>query len=270
MEHPIFWETGIGMRPIACCDFTNSGVDDVGYLSGLIDAIQQQRNIDPDRIYVIGHSNGGFMAYRLACERADLLAAIASLAGATFFDPLDCNPSEPVHTLQIHGTADATINYQGGVIPANLVSYPGAVATVETWAGYNGCAIMGEPIQPDLDLDSGLAGAETMVTRYATNCMPGGSSALWTIEGGGHLPQVSQSFGPLLIDYLLAHPKNLQPCLADLDGDGNITVQDLNAAIGGWSCATDCPGDLNGDTQVNILDLVTLRNAFGACPSNGA
>ena len=65
-------------------------------------------NVDPYRIYVAGHSNGGFMSYRLACTHADRIAAIVSLAGATFDTPADCSPTEPVAVLQIHGTADDT------------------------------------------------------------------------------------------------------------------------------------------------------------------
>jgi len=61
----------------ACCNFTGSPVDDVRYLSDLIEEAVAERPIDPGRVYVLGHSNGGFMAYRLACERADLVTAIA-------------------------------------------------------------------------------------------------------------------------------------------------------------------------------------------------
>ena len=58
-----------------------------------------------------------------------------------------------------------------------------------------------------MDLDSGIAGAETSVTRYATGCAPGGHAELWTINGGSHLPSLSAAFAPDLIDFLFAHPK---------------------------------------------------------------
>ena len=77
----------------ACCNFCGSSVDDVAFLSAVLDAIEAQFTVDPRRIFLIGHSNGGFMSYRMACEHADRVAAIASLAGATWFDPLDCGPS---------------------------------------------------------------------------------------------------------------------------------------------------------------------------------
>ena len=71
----------------ACCDFGNTGVDDAGYLRGVIEEIARRFAVDRKRVYLIGHSNGGFMAYRMACQSADLIAGIASLAGTTFLEP---------------------------------------------------------------------------------------------------------------------------------------------------------------------------------------
>ena len=101
----------------ACCDFFNTGTDDAGYLRGLIEEIGRQFAVDRKRVYLIGHSNGGFMAYRMACQSADLIAGIASLAGTTFLDSSRCTPSQPVNILHIHGTADATVPYAGGASP---------------------------------------------------------------------------------------------------------------------------------------------------------
>ncbi|MFD0744981.1 alpha/beta hydrolase family esterase [Phytohabitans flavus] len=62
----------------ACCDFFDSGVDDSGYLIKLADAVAAKYAVDPARVYFVGHSNGGFMALRMACEHADRVAAVAS------------------------------------------------------------------------------------------------------------------------------------------------------------------------------------------------
>ena len=186
----------------ACCNFTGSDVDDSAYLRSIIDQVKAQYNVDPKRVFVMGHSNGGFMSYRMACDHADAIAAIASLAGATFNDPTLCQPSEPVSVLQIHGTADTTILYDGG--SNDPFVYPGAVATVEAWATYNDCALTTEP-GTSLDLDSGLAGDETTVTRYG--CALEGKAELWTIDGGSHIPALSDSFAPSILDFLFAHPK---------------------------------------------------------------
>ena len=98
----------------ACCDFHGSGVDDSGYLAGLVSQIKAKANVDPRRVYFVGHSNGAFMSYRVACDHADEVAAIVSLAGATFGTPAKCAPSSPVAVLEIHGTADDTVLFGGG------------------------------------------------------------------------------------------------------------------------------------------------------------
>jgi len=188
----------------ACCNFYGSDVDDSAYLQGLIDEIAGELTVDPKRVYFVGHSNGGFMSYRMACEHADTVAAIASLAGATYADASDCSPSEPVPTLQIHGTSDATILYEGGEFVGN--AYPGAEESVATWAGYNGCdpsTIDGEA----RDLSNATAGDETEVTIYDEGCDPHGGAELWTIPGEIHIPALSPTFTRQIVEWLLAHPK---------------------------------------------------------------
>lgn len=187
----------------ACCNFCWLSVDDVGFLSAVLDELEEQFSVDPDRIYFVGHSNGGFMSYRMACDVSDRIAAIVSLAGATWVDPQACNPAQPVHVLQIHGTNDDTVLYEGG----NLVfaAYPGAAESVEMWAGFNGCALTADTSAPMRDLEGAIGGAETSVTRYASECEKGGSAELWTIAGGGHNPVLSATFSRQVVDYLLAH-----------------------------------------------------------------
>ena len=116
----------------ACCNFFNLPVDDSAYLRALIDEIKAQLAVDDRRVYVVGHSNGGRMSYRMACDHADTIAAIASIGGATFLDPSACAPSTTVHTLQIHGTRDSIVRYNGGCSVLGLGCYPGAVGTTET------------------------------------------------------------------------------------------------------------------------------------------
>jgi polyhydroxybutyrate depolymerase len=192
-----FWNATDG-----CCDFYDTGVDDSGYLRGLVEEIQSAYNVDPRRIAFTGHSNGGFMAYRMACDHSDLVAAIGGLAGAMFDNPADCGALEPVHVLHIHGSADDSVPYEGSTGDRN---YPGAVESVEYWAAHNGCnptATAGAA----LDLESGLPGNETTVARYE-DCEPGGSAELWTIEGGAHLPAIGAEFRTRLVEFLLDHPK---------------------------------------------------------------
>ncbi len=191
----------------ACCDFYDAGVDDSGYLRALVEAIIDELNVDTDRIYLFGISNGGFMAYRMACDHADLISAIASLAGATYIDETECNPAVPVRTLQIHGSSDGIVYYDGGVTdtgPILTEPYPGAVETTETWAAYNGCSLEPDLSWPPLDLDRMLPGHETTVARYANGCAAGGSSELWTIVGAGHDPNLSGDFAPLVLEFFFS------------------------------------------------------------------
>lgn len=189
----------------ACCNFNNSTVDDSGYLRSLVEAIQADYNIDDRRIYFAGLSNGGFMSYRMACDHADLIAGIVSVAGATFNNAADCTPTEPVHILQIHGTADIVILYAGGFLLA--IPYPGAVESVETWAQYSGCDLT--PVVPSdtLDLDADLPGAETTMTRYPDGCSSGGSAELWTVNGGPHVISPTPDFGASVAEFMLTHPQ---------------------------------------------------------------
>lgn len=186
----------------ACCDLEGAGVDDVAYLKDLIAAVGREYQVDPGRIYLMGHSNGAFMAHRLACEDALGVAAIVGLAGATWQDPARCVPAAGVSVLAIHGSADRTIRYDGGQIAGR--AYPGAVGTMERWAAAGGC---GTPVEapPALDLDGAVPGAETSVTRW-TGCSDGLGVELWTIAGGGHMPDLQPAFAELVWSWLAAHP----------------------------------------------------------------
>jgi len=187
----------------ACCDLYGSGVDDVGFLTELLDAIEAQYSVDPHRVFFFGHSNGGFMAYRMACDRAERVTAIASLAGATFDDPEDCWPDRPVRVLQIHGTADDTVFYEGGSLLPGSPTYPGAEETVHTWAGYDGCLQTGVAGTP-FDADFTLAGDETAVTTWSLGCR-GPGAELWTIAGGGHVPfGLTGTFRTRVLDWFTA------------------------------------------------------------------
>jgi polyhydroxybutyrate depolymerase len=254
----------------ACCDFDGSGVDDAGYLLALIDAITVQLSVDARRVYVVGHSNGGFMSYRMACEHAGVIAAIASVAGATELDPSLCAPAEPVHVLQIHGTSDllyggGCATFDGFCFPPGPYCAPSAVQTVETWAAYSGCALDAET-GGNLDLIAGLPGAETEVTRYVNGCQSGGSAELWTIVGGGHGPNFTSEAMSLLVEHLLAHPKPAA-CSADLDGSGDVGFGDILAIIGAWGpCGVPCPEDLSGNGSVDFADILAVIGAWGPCP----
>jgi polyhydroxybutyrate depolymerase len=188
----------------ACCNFDSSSVDDEAFLLNIIDSVSKDHAVDPARIYIIGHSNGGFMAHRMACNQSERIAAIVSLAGATFSNTKSCKPTTPVSMLQIHGTNDAVISYTGGYLFSS--AYPSARKTLDVWGKLNQCGKKPFRVLPRLDLDRKLAGAETTVLRYK-GCKTGATSELWTINKGMHSPELSNSFAQNVIDFLLSHPK---------------------------------------------------------------
>lgn len=196
----------------ACCGF-GSNVDDVGYLTELIDEIAARTAIDPGRVFLAGHSNGGFMSHRMACDRADKVAAIASISGVTFADPARCEPSGPVAVLQVHGTDDETISFEGGVlrIPGIQDSrYPGAAETARLWLGFDGCdpALTETTRRIDaVDAVGGTDGLPETTVAESTGCDPGGRVELWSMPGVGHSPDFSNAFPDAVLDFLLAQQR---------------------------------------------------------------
>ncbi|MBL9016192.1 MAG: hypothetical protein JNL83_18535 [Myxococcales bacterium] len=185
-----------------CCDFDGKNPDDVGYIGGLIDDVLDTWPVDPKKVFVIGHSNGGFMSYRMACERADVIAAIAPLAGLASSMPAGCNPSKPVNVLHMHGTVDQTVPYG----PTAAVGQIGAVGSVSQWAQKNGCGTT-RTAAGDLDLETSQAGAETH-TFKTDGCPVGGSVDLWTMEGVGHIPSLNSSFNSTVMQWFTEHSRS--------------------------------------------------------------
>ena len=178
-----------------CCDFDDSNVDDFDYLDSLLGEASQLVAIGP--IYAVGHSNGGFMSFRLACEGMPGLVGIVSLAGTTFSDESGCEGASPVSILQIHGDADDVILYDGD-------EYPGAPETVMRWARWLSCDFNAADTLDDLDLDVSLRGDDTRVVRYRQGCAEGSIVEHWRIVGGGHDPKFNAELvGERIVRWLL-------------------------------------------------------------------
>lgn len=189
----------------ACCDFQGTDVDDEGYLMGLVDEIESKVSVDKKRVFFFGHSNGGFMAYRMACNHADRIAGVGVLAGAMVKDATACKPTAPVSVLHVHGTADATIAYKGGTVALGVPGYPGAEASVAQWVAHDACAPQGIA-SGTADYESKLPGEETSFTSYG-GCQAGAAVELWTLDKGGHIPAFTKEFAPAAMKWLLSHPK---------------------------------------------------------------
>ena len=253
----------------ACCNFFNSGVDDSGYLRELIELVQAEYNVDAASIHVTGLSNGGFMSYRMACDHADLVASIAPVAGSTFLDPGDCLPSEAVHVLHVHGTADSTIAYDGGCIFFSC--FPGAEDAVQQWVTANGCSATGTTNDVAFNLDWSVGGNETTSIVYEQDCDDGVTVERWRLAGSEHVPAFRRGGDPLTanlfgnrgVEWLLAHRKpSVLPCPTDVNSDGVVSADDVLDLLERWGSA-DSATDLDESGTVDIDDLLILLKDFG-------
>jgi polyhydroxybutyrate depolymerase len=194
-----FWNAGA-----ACCNFDRRPIDDVARLTQLIDVWRARPDIDSSRIYVMGHSNGGFMTERLACALGDRIAAAASISGAAPASDQACTPTQRLALLEVHGDADEIVPYSGGRVfdSSELAPFPGAQQGFRDWGKRLSCAGTPQPAA-DRDLDARLPGSETRVEQYAS--CASGSVELWTMRGGDHYVGMKQQAFEAIWQFLSAH-----------------------------------------------------------------
>jgi len=159
-------------------------VDDERFILELAERLQERHNIDPDRIYLTGASNGGMMTQLMGCRHGDVFAAIAPVMGSLEKVNADgCEPDVPISVLLIHGTEDPIVPYAGGLQDGpRSPYYLSAEKNAEHWAEYGGCS--GDPETTIIPPVEGQYG-ELLLTSY-TRCEPGIEIALCTVTGGGH------------------------------------------------------------------------------------
>lgn len=158
--------------------FGTSTVDDVGFLSALIDTLAANYNVDLERVYSTGMSNGGFMSFHLACFLSERIAAIASVTGTmTPSNFNNCDPQRPVPVMQIHGTLDGTVPYNG-----NFFFVP-VQSLLDFWVTHNNCDP--EPIiteVPDIDPTDGCTAENHLYPNGDNGSVVEHNKVL----GGGH------------------------------------------------------------------------------------
>ena len=186
-----------------CCGYAmQNNADDVTFLRALIDKLEHDYTVDPKRIFVTGISNGGMMSYRIGCELADKIAAIAPVEGA---QNTDCRPSGPVSVIVFHGTADRLVPFNGGSTPFQIGSKrsdSSVTNAIAFWVKKDGCSLT-----PKHD-ENGAAH-----TDIYSGCKNGTGVALYTIQGGRHLWPGSRISGnsveatDLMWSFFVQHPK---------------------------------------------------------------
>ncbi len=179
-----------------CCDTRKSGVDDAGYLFALLDKAKAQYPVDPNRVYILGHSNGGYMAYRLACKKPELFQGIVSLAGAGSGREAQCSKAKALSVLQVHGDRDRVVRYDGSGRDS-----PSALKTAELWAQHMECEEPPTMSKTEHDLAVFSKGHDTDSQTWK-NCRQGHSVALWTMNGAGHIPLLTEEFFPKIWGFL--------------------------------------------------------------------
>jgi polyhydroxybutyrate depolymerase len=180
---------------------SETGADDVGFLGALIDWAEANFNIDQGRVYATGASNGGMMAYRLAFELSDRVAAVAALiANLPANSECIAEPLNPASVLIMNGTADPLMPYGGGQVAGNRGEVLSADATRDAWRSFLGTAPVPEhTVPPDLDPDDG---GVVEIDLYS-----GGSAgkrvAFYRVNGAGHLPPSIAHVAPASLEQVL-------------------------------------------------------------------
>ncbi|TET54767.1 MAG: polyhydroxybutyrate depolymerase, partial [Anaerolineales bacterium] len=209
--------TGFPLRWNAHAGFESGSdpMEDVTFISDLIDQLPHAYNIDERRLYANGLSNGGGMSHLLACTLSDRIAAIGSVAGAYSLPWSQCNPSRPVPVIAFHGTNDQIVPYSGGGSHREDLSLPAVLDWVAAWAEQNECG--------DTPLALPSAGEASGIVY--TGCSEGAGVVFYTIRGGGH----AWPGGEPLPEWIVGH-----------------TTQDINASEVMWTFFEQHPKDSHG------------------------
>lgn len=169
----VAWPDGIDNNwNLGPCCTESRDVDDLGFALAIVDELRREACIDPRRVYAQGFSMGGGMSYLLACNAADVFAAVSPHAFDFAEETIDaCVPSRPISVLAQRGTDDAVVPYEGGRGIGDKFTFLGADATLARWVELDGCV-----------------GAPTIegTTVLYTECSEGVQVGLHTIEGGEH------------------------------------------------------------------------------------
>jgi polyhydroxybutyrate depolymerase len=170
---------GSGWNAGSCCsELQPPDVDDVQFTKDLLALLESEYCIDPKRVYATGFSNGGFMSHMLACEMADTFAAVAPVSGVLGIPTTSCLPSRPIPVLEMHGTADPVVPYDGGPALKLLppIQFRSVDDTIAFWRTADACL---SPAVVD------YANGDATCLRWG-GCSGGVDVELCTLVGDGH------------------------------------------------------------------------------------
>ena len=215
------WDVNFPLSPL--------DVDDVGFINALIDTLYQHYQINLDKVYACGMSNGGYMAYLLACQLTDRIQAVASVTGSMVPTELDlCTPSMTIPTMQVHGTDDTTVPYDGAFYAAPIED------VISFWVNHNECL---SPPDTTYIADGPTNDMSTAQKILYSNCDEDREVLFFKIIGGEHTwPGATIPIG--------------------------ITNQDINASVEIWRFFSKYGQDIETavHTSVNELSLELFPN----------
>ena len=202
------WNGGICCGPAARDD-----VDDVAFVAQLVAQISGEYDVDPDRIYAAGHSNGAVLSIRLACELSDTIVAVGFQAGSMSIDT--CDPPVPVSMLHLHGEADENVPPQGGKGSKGIsgVEWRPVLDGLRTFAAADGCpagsTVVVDPDRPELTIQRWAPCGDGTVVEYVL--VPGANHAWMGAAAGGRSPSGTPFAGfdssAAIWSFLAAHPR---------------------------------------------------------------
>jgi polyhydroxybutyrate depolymerase len=165
-----------------CCGYAMTNkIDDVEFAGKILDDLGGFVNIDKKRVFATGMSNGAIMAYRLAAELSDRIAAIAPVSGPMGFD--QCKPTRPVSVIHFHGTADENAPFKGGKGKGpSGTNFYSVDHSIQAWVKANGCMKMPTVDKLPIKIKDGTA----ITRKIYGNGKDGAEVVLIEIEGGGH------------------------------------------------------------------------------------
>ena len=237
--------------------------DDVLFISDVIDYMLTNYDfIDHDRIYVLGSSNGGYMAYRLACDLAYRITSFTSVIGNMFLDDdgLDCiDQDRDIPILHIHGTEDPINSYYPGGNGVDILDdqYLTIIESIEFWSNYHQ--------YDEMEIDTVLSDVSIRYTYSSDSAISNFEHI--KVVGGGHIYFYGNSYGfsstQEAIDYSLQYKlSDFIINQEDVNDDGLFNIEDINVVVEYLfdELPNNLSYDFNSDQNIDIFDLLIISD----------
>ncbi|PIU14427.1 hypothetical protein COT20_02755 [bacterium (Candidatus Gribaldobacteria) CG08_land_8_20_14_0_20_39_15] len=205
-----YWNAGTLVQ----IEEVDPSIDDVGFISKMLDELEGKFSIDTKKVYATGISNGAWMTYRVACELSDRITAIAPISGGLILE--NCNPKRPIPIIHFHGTSDPGWPYYGGNGCWTDTYRQPIKETIQKWIEINGCSAVS-----NITYQKGEASCETY------NCQEDSKITFCTIKGGGHTYPGGKVFQQLI-------PKWDDDCALGQGRGVGKTTKDIKALDAMW------------------------------------